>query len=417
MEVKGDRDHLKTILHLDMNSYFATVEQQANPYLRGKPVGIIKAEGRGCVIAASVEAKKYGVRTGCNVWEAKKLCPAIVFVPSDMDKYFSQTQKIIEITSEYSPTVEVFSIDEVFMDVTETQKLFSGGVLEMVFRMKKDISTRLGEWVKCSVGVSFNKLAAKLGSEMNKPNGLTFLMRENYLADTEKIDVKEVCGIGYARGKYLYGRGLFNLGQARKANLPNEISDLVWLRGDQTLVTNDNLAPAKSVSRTYTTFSELILQSEVERLVRNLVEEAAEKLREMGMSGRTMTLFLRSEAGSFWARKTLVNPTCDGLLIFKMLWQKYICNPLLPVRFAGVGVGNLCFNIQPPIAEEMKRREAALKSMDNVNAKWGQFTVYPAALLGGELVRPEVTGFLGDKWYRFGGLERTRTSTPRGIRS
>lgn len=417
MEVRSYGNDVRTILHVDMNSYFATLEQQANPYLRGKPVGIIKAEGRGCVIAASVEAKKYGVKTGCNVWEAKKLCPTIVFVPSDMAKYFSQTQKIIEIASTYSPIVEVFSIDEVFLDVTETQKLFSGGVLEMVFRIKTDISRRLGEWVKCNVGVSFNKLAAKLGSEMNKPNGLTFLLPENYLADTEGVDVKEVCGIGYSRAKYLYGRGLFNLGQARKVSLPDEIADLVWLRGDSRLITNDNLSPAKSVSRTYTTYSELLLQTEVERLVRNLVEEATEKLREMRMSGRTMTLFLRSEAGNFWARKTLINPTYDGFLIFKLLWQEYVRNPLLPVRFAGVGIGNLCFDIQLPITEEMQKRETALKFLDEINAKWGQFTVYPAALLGGELIRPEVTGFLGDKWYRFGGLERTRTSTPKGIRS
>jgi len=79
---------MKTILHLDMNSYFATAEQQANPIYRGRPVGIIKAEGRGCVIAASVEAKKFGVRTGCTTWEAKKMCPWIIFVPSDMDKNF-----------------------------------------------------------------------------------------------------------------------------------------------------------------------------------------------------------------------------------------------------------------------------------------------------------------------------------------
>src|SRR3989339_1041172 len=108
---------LRSILHLDMNSYFATVEQQANPYLRGRPVGIIKAEGRGCVIAASVEAKKFGVGTGSTVWEAKKKCPGIVFVPSDMEKYFSQTEKMIKIVTAFSPIVEVFSIDEVFLDV------------------------------------------------------------------------------------------------------------------------------------------------------------------------------------------------------------------------------------------------------------------------------------------------------------
>lgn len=417
MEIGSNRDNLKTILHLDMNSYFASVEQQANPYLQGRPVGIIKAEGRGCIIAASVEAKKSGVRTGSTVWEARKLCPAIILVPSDTDKYFSQTEKMIRIVSSYSPIVEVFSIDEVFADVTQTQKLFPGGIVEMVFRIKKDISMSLGEWVKCSVGVSFNKLAAKLGSEMNKPDGLTFLTKENYLTETETVNVKEVCGIGHSRSKLLYGRGIFNLGQARKADLPREISDLVWLRGSDSLVTNEVLERAKSVSRTYTTFANLETEEKVEKLIRNLVEEAVEKLRQMGMSGRTLCLFLRSDTGNFWTRKTLSSPTHDGYLLFRILWQEYKRNPLLPVRFAGVSLSNLALDIQPTVIPEIQKRETAMKYVDTINAKWGEFTVYPAILLGGELIRPEVTGFLGDKWYRFGGLERTRTSTPKGIRS
>lgn len=417
METSSDGNDLKTILHLDMNSYFASVEQQANPYLQGRPVGIVKAEGRGCIIAASIEAKRFGVHTGSTVWEARKLCPAIILVPSDMDKYFSQTEKMIKIVSHYSPTVEVFSIDEVFVDVTQTQNLFGGGVLEMALRIKEDISADLGEWVKCSIGVSFNKIAAKLGSEMNKPDGLTFLTPENYLTETERMDVKEVCGIGYARTKLLYGQGIFNLGQARKVDLPKEISDLVWLRGSDKLITNGEIPRAKSVSRTYTTFANLETEERVEKLIRNLVEEAVEKLRQMGMSGRTMCLFLRSDAGNFWARKTLNCPVNDGYLIFRILWREYERNPLLPVRFAGVSVGNLSLDIQLPVITEIQRRDKALKSIDTINARWGEFTIYPAILLGGELIRPEVTGFLGDKWYRFGGLERTRTSTPKGIRS
>jgi DNA polymerase-4 len=156
-----------------MNSYFATAEQQANPYLRGKPVGIVKAEGRGCVIAASIEAKKYGVKTGTTVWDAKKLCPDIILVPSDMDKYFSLTKSLKEIVSDYSDVMEVFSIDEMFLDITDSQKLFAGGALEIALEIKSRIKESLGEWMRASVGISFTKLIAKLASEMNKPDGLT----------------------------------------------------------------------------------------------------------------------------------------------------------------------------------------------------------------------------------------------------
>lgn len=117
----------KTILHLDMNSYFASVEQQLNPILRNKPIGVIKALGRTCIIAASIEAKKYGVKTAMSVWEAKKLCPQIIFVPSRFDNYAKITKKIISLTKDYSPDVEIFSIDEMFLDITDTQTLWPGG--------------------------------------------------------------------------------------------------------------------------------------------------------------------------------------------------------------------------------------------------------------------------------------------------
>ena len=252
---------MRTILHVDMNSYFATVEQQANPYLRGRPVGIIKAEGRGCIIAASVEAKKFGVKTGCTVWEAKKLCPQIILVASDMDKYFSLTQRLVKIISDYSPIVEVFSIDEAFVDVTDTQSLFGGGAWEIAIEMKARIKQNLGEWMRASVGVSFSKLLAKLASEMHKPDGLTFLTQENYLLETGKIPVEEVCGIGFSRTKYLHERGAYTLAQARRLDLPDEIAELVWLRVEEAMVRPEDLAPAKSVSRTYTTFAMLNAQS------------------------------------------------------------------------------------------------------------------------------------------------------------
>lgn len=394
---------MKTILHLDMNSYFATAEQQANPYLRGKPVGIIKAAGRGCVIAASVEAKKFGVKTGTTVWEARKLCPQITFVPSDMDKYLSLTHKMIEVVNDYSPTMEVFSIDEVFADVSQSQECFSGGAMQIALEIKQRLRQELGEWMRASIGISFTRLTAKLASEMKKPDGLTWLTPENYLTATEGIKVEDVCGIGQSRTAYLRARGAYFLGQARRLlDLPPEIAELVWLKLDEPLTAVEEVEPAKSVSRTYTTYKELRSEVEIERLVRNLVEEAAAKLREMGMAGRTFGLNLSSSLRqeNFWQRLTTKTSTDDGLVVFDLLWKKFRQSPPLPgVRFAGVWISNLVFNYQLPI---FKRRRELLAAVDKVNSRHGLFTVYPARLMSGELIRPEVTGFLGDKWYRFG---------------
>ncbi|TSC84546.1 MAG: DNA polymerase IV [Microgenomates group bacterium Gr01-1014_16] len=391
----------RTILHLDMNSYFATAEQQVNPYLQGKPVGIIKAEGRGCVIAASIEAKKFGVKTGTTVWEAKKLCPQIVLVPSDMDKYFALTQRMIKILADYSPTLEVFSIDECFVDVTDSQKLWAGGVWQMAIEMKLKIREELGEWMKCSIGISFTKLLAKLASEMKKPDGLTFLTPESYLEETKNVAVSEICGIGYARTAYLHSRGAYTLEQARLLKLPIEIEDLVWLRINDELTTVGGLDPAKSVSRTYATYETLNSKFEILKLTRNLVEEACMKLREMGMCGRTFCLSLDGlPAGrqDFWARVTIKTPTDDPLVIYDLLNKEYEKRPTTGVRQAGVWISSLMFNVQGSM---FNKRPNLLRAVDKVNEKWGLFTMYPGVLLGSELIRPEVTGFLGDKWYRF----------------
>lgn len=396
---------MKTILHVDMNSYFATAEQQANPYIRGKPVGVVKALGRGCIIAASVEAKKFGVKTGTTVWEAKKKCPQIILVPADMDKYFSLTERLIKIVSDYSFKTEIFSIDEVFIDITETQKTFSGQALEIALEIKQRVALELGEWMRVSVGISFTKLLAKLASELQKPDGLVWLTKENYLEKTEKVSVDEVCGIGYSRSKYLKSRGAFSLGQARLLeDLPKDIYDLVWLLLDEELNLVEELDPAKSVSRTFTTFKVVDNKDEILALVRNLTEEATAKLREMQMVGRTFSLSLSAQNGieSFWARKTVNSSTSDPLIIFNLLEQAYLKSPLVGIRQAGVWISNLQFDVQTSLFE---RRTNLLKTTDDVNEKFGLFTIYPATLLGKTLIRPEVTGYLGDKYYRFGIID------------
>lgn len=383
----------RTILHLDMNSYFATAEQQANPWLRGRPVGVVKAEGRECVIAASIEAKKFGVKTGVTVWDAKRLCPQIILVPSDMDKYFSLTQRMIKILADYSPTLEVFSIDECFVDVSQTQKFWTGGVYEMALELKQKVKESLGEWIKCSIGISFTKLLAKLASEMKKPDGLTFLTPENYLRETENVAVSEVCGIGRARTTILQSMGVTTLGEARRLSLPREIEDLVWLRIDEPVVAVEDLQAAKSVSRTFTTFKVLSTKDEVLRLARNLIEEACAKLREMGMAGRTFCLSL----DGFWARVTVKTPTDDPLIIYDLLIKEYEKKPVVGVRQVGVWITNLVVSCQLSV---FGARKDLLEATDRVNQKYGLFTLYPASLLGGELIRPEVTGYLGDKYYR-----------------
>lgn len=149
------------ILHIDFNSYFASVEQQANPKLRGKPLGVTGGDRmkRTVIGAASVEAKKYGVKTGMQIWEAKKLCPNIILVPGDSDKYLSTTTCFLNILKDYSPYLEVFSIDEAFLEIDSRLPT----LVTIAQEIKRRIRAEIGGYIRCSIGISYNKLIAKAG--------------------------------------------------------------------------------------------------------------------------------------------------------------------------------------------------------------------------------------------------------------
>src|SRR3989344_638537 len=133
---------LSVILHIDFDSFFASCEQQFDSNLRGRPIGVTAANGRTCIIAASREAKKFGVKNVTRVWEAKKICPEIITIPAHFEKYWEITQKFLNICKDYSPYVELFSLDEVFIDITATENLF-GGRYEIIERIKQRIKEEI----------------------------------------------------------------------------------------------------------------------------------------------------------------------------------------------------------------------------------------------------------------------------------
>src|SRR3989344_409465 len=183
----------RIILHVDLDSFFATAAQQANPSLRHKPVGIVKAKGRSCIIAASKEAKKYHVKTGSSVFEAKKLCPSIILIPADFEKYEDITYRFISICQRYSPLCEVFSLDECFIDITQTEKLW-GTVLAIALDIQRKLALEIGDYLTCSVGIAHNRLLAKLASTQAKPDGICYIDKKSIFEALNKADLMDVCG-------------------------------------------------------------------------------------------------------------------------------------------------------------------------------------------------------------------------------
>src|SRR6185369_17458276 len=155
----------RVIFHIDMNAFFASVEQSTNPALQGKPIAVVGSAGRTVITTSSYEARKFGVKTGMAVWEAKRCCPELITVVGDNRRYQRTSTEIMEIFRDYTPQVEVFSIDEAWMDVTGSIGLF-GSAENIAYQIKARIKHRFN--ITCSIGIAANKLLAKLASDMQK---------------------------------------------------------------------------------------------------------------------------------------------------------------------------------------------------------------------------------------------------------
>ena len=413
----------RIILHVDFNSYFASVEQQKNPQLRGKPVGVIKAEGRTIIIAASVEAKRRGVKTGMPVWEVKRLCPEIVLAPADFDSYDKMTRRFARICRRFSDRVELFSLDEVFLDATETGHLFgppsgeASGPRKLALHLKKAVKEELGEWMKVSIGIAKNKLLAKLASDMEKPDGLVEISDENQDVYLGKASFEQICGIGRRLTERLKEMGITQLVQIRR--IPQdyllasfgpywakELVRMAWGRDDSLVVPGRELGLPKSVSRTYTLRREIFDKEEILAVVRNLVEEAAEKLRRARMAGRQFGLMIRGGGSAdhlgvidvlFITRKCYTNDSFDIFHELKYLYERRQWDS--SVRFLGVWIGFLVEerNLGECFLPQVIKRRLILEAQDRINAKFGNYTVFPASLLRTKIIMPEVNGYLGDE--------------------
>lgn len=435
---------MRTILHIDFNSYFATVEQQANPRLRGKPIGVTGGDRmkRTVLGAASVEAKKFGVKTGMQIWEAKKLCPNIILVKGDSDKYLETTKRFLTIIKDYSPYVEVFSIDEVFMEIP-AEHLRGEPMLnlehtsEVSQRIAKEIKNRIhneiGEWITCSIGISYNKLMAKLAGSLHKPDGLVIIPNQDEaIKILDKVELDEICGIGPRIKARLNNMGIFNFSQLRKVPLPALLAS--FKSYGQTLynmargIDESSVVPfyekeeVKSIGHRHTLHHDTNNPEEIKQLLLKLTELIARRLRAKKLVGKTVSCWYREAFHSLgwnvfntggWiasnprffgdGMQTTVSPTNDGLEIFKASWK--IFHTIWSgdkIRMVGVSISNL--KPQNPqnlsLLPETRREEVILKAIDKINDKFGEFTLQRGTLLGSTKMTRKANPFLADRRFK-----------------
>jgi len=217
--------------HVDMNSYFASVEQQANPHWRGRPLGVCAyLHKHGCVIAASIEAKKRGAKVGMSVDECRQVCPDMVFVQNDPPKYRAVTSKVFSLLHQISDKVEHYSIDEAFLDMDGWYR-DEAEIAWVLCRMRMQIQREIGDWLKCSIGIAPSKFLAKLASDLEKPNGLVIITPENLDETLSTLDLEDACGIGRHIRRRLNRLGIYTLLDLKHypvANLMRALGKAGW---------------------------------------------------------------------------------------------------------------------------------------------------------------------------------------------
>jgi len=406
----------KVILHVDINSYFATLLQQENPNLRGKPVAIVKDPGRTCIIAASKEAKKYGVKTGSILAEAKTLCPEMVVLPADFDRFLSATKALQSLFQKIAPHVYIYSLDEAFIDISDCLKHLYPDPEKLAQKIQEEIKNRLGEWVTSNVGISDNYFLAKMASEIAPKGSILRIDHQNKDYFLASVGFEDVCGIGFSLQRKLKLIGITVPYQIRFYS-QNDLKPLFgpfWSKelikmayGEEPhhleLLDVESLH-MKSVGRSITGFELCDNENDIKRVLLNLIEEVTFKARKMNLAGRYLSISLAGEEKGWKAHKTLkrhINHTSEMFeILYHQLYQKWQRRFKI-IRFAvRLGLLEPITRISQSLLPEWQKNEAIYKAADKINDKYGLFTVKPGSLLGKSIIKPEVTGFLGDRIYQ-----------------
>lgn len=402
----------KKILHIDFDSFFASCEQQFNSELRNKPIGVTARNGRTCIIASSSQAKKFGIKTGTRTWEATKIYPQIIFVPADFNKYLEVSKKFLKICTKYSPFVEVFSIDELFIDITLTEHLF-GNVKQIVQEIKKNLRKEVGEYITVSVGLSYNKLLAKMASSLRKPDGFMEIKKENLEEIYRNATLTDVCGIGERVKARLNKIGVMTLIDLKNIDLNFLTAELGEIEGNFLKkvglgIDNSPVVPyttpskVKSVGRNYCLPKNEYNQRVVLQNIYELCEEVAIKLRRLNKKARTIGLSLRG-SNNFSCRKTFRDYFDTGKEIYRLC--SYLTGGSMSmnyVRQISVWVTNLedTKNIPLSLFDSSKRNEKLISAIDKINDKLGDHTIRKGFLLYADKLTTQPNGYLADKYER-----------------
>ncbi len=351
---------LRKIIHIDMDAFYASVEQMDNPELKGKPIAVGGSEIRGVVSAASYEARKYGVRSAISGIKAKKLCPNLIFVKPRFERYAEISKKIRKIFYEYTDLVEPLSLDEAYLDVTQNKKGNPSATL-LAQEIRNRIFQEVG--ITASAGISINKFVAKVASDYNKPNGQKTVNPDEVEMFLENLDIKKFYGIGKVTAQKMYQLGIFTGKdlKSKSATFLEEnfsksgLSYYYIVRG----IHNSEVKPnriTKSVAAEHTFIENLTSEIFMEKKLQRIAAELENRLKKHNISGKTVTLKIKYSNFTTQTRsKTLPYFIADKGLILEtateLLYQERLKES---VRLLGISLNNLNTEVKKTVAVQLR---------------------------------------------------------------
>lgn len=388
----------RVILHSDMNACYASVEAKLNPALKGIPMAVAgnPQNRHGIILAKSEEAKREGVKTGEPIWQALAKCPNLTLVPPHYEEYLKHSKMARALYYEYTNQVEPFGLDECYLDVTGSTHLFGSGEAiadEIRNRMKEEIG------LSVSIGVSFCKIFAKLGSDMKKPDAVTMIDEKNFKEKVWPLEVREMVGIGRATGNKLNKIGIFTLGDLAHAPMET-LRRLLGVNGVylwqycngldvRPVVDRDHTEPIKSIGNSSTTRRDLHTDEEIFNVLQELSFSVSRRLREAGLEAMGVEVYVRNSELQSWSYATRIDmATQSSIILVRAAMDLFKENYrwALPVRAVGIRaihLRNVGGGSQMDMFlnhEKFKKNEDVDTALYKIRKKYGKDSVTFAAL-------------------------------------
>ncbi len=389
---------MKDILHCDLNNFYASVEIRDDPSLADKPIAVCGSieDRAGIVLAKNNLAKSYGVKTAEAIYEAKAKCPGLVIVSPHIEKYAAVSKQVREIYSRYTDLVEPFGLDECWLDITGSHYLF-GSNQKMAFDIKETVKHETG--LTISVGVSFTKVLAKLGSDMKKPDAITVLSKESYMDKIKNLAVGEMIGIGPATQKALERCGIFTLGELSKAD-PDMLSRrlgkvgiCIWraVNGfdDSEVHELSYSREIKSVGNSTTLRFDLTRNEQVWQVMLSLADQVTERIRRDGLCACGVCISVKTNDLAYREYQArldypLRSPLALAKAGFRLFSERFDWH--LPIRAVGIRGINLISEqdgrqysmfCDP---QKLEKQERLADVSDSLRSRFGKKIIYPARM-------------------------------------